>query len=589
MKRNSHLVLILFAAACGGVSGEAAERSSAMIGPEGGEVALAPWASVRIPPGALAESTEISLTALDAEEGYVGVGVELEPHGIHFATPVTLELAIDDDAFWASDTGGIVKVHDLAEYEGGPDETVNELFETERDPEARVVRAQLPSFSRYRIAGVTPRDLASTFSATWDRCDRRIDLEWAPVGATLVLARFSRQGLTSGWNLDYAERYLGPGHRGRYADRPHLPGANELAYQYRYEALVTAGAYARRISGTELNALEVLPPEPVEDLRSTPSGTGSVSVSWRHTRVIDSNADGYLIRRVPAWPAGSRDVGYATSYQDTEASAAGVHYTYYVSPYWTPTGCARQLIGTEVSTAIARPGALMGLQANYLGDGDVELSWDRVESATQYRVERGVDGAPLARVVEVSATGVVDPGRSAGEHSYRVTPFNQVGDGPSATVTLTIDASDPRTSECGDFRFRIVPDNGMDTATECAFGACADENFWYTATLEYPRNPTDAGAQVTIELRDLTSGASYPAFSFDGGPTTHDFTVTRNTGPASWPVSTRLTQGFLPPLREAEVIWQRVAYYEAGGMREVDTSACNASPLRVELTVDPAP
>ncbi len=88
-------------AACGDDDGGAVETVTQLIGPEGGTVELASGGKVEIPPGALADDVEITITKLPENNTFADLPDNLEPagkpyafkpHGQEFAVPVKVEV-----------------------------------------------------------------------------------------------------------------------------------------------------------------------------------------------------------------------------------------------------------------------------------------------------------------------------------------------------------------------------------------------------------------------------------------------------------------------------------------------------------------
>lgn len=100
-------VVMLATWSCGGDdAGESSDTASLLVGPEGGEVALANGGKVTIPPGALDEETEVKITKLELNDvaplpatvEAAGKPYAFTPHGISFAQPVKIELPYEGDA-----------------------------------------------------------------------------------------------------------------------------------------------------------------------------------------------------------------------------------------------------------------------------------------------------------------------------------------------------------------------------------------------------------------------------------------------------------------------------------------------------------
>lgn len=114
---------------------------SAVIGPDGGMIVIMETGfTLTIPPGALSQNTEISVTAIagDNEEYVFG------PHGIHFDAPVTLE--------FSTESVKVAKrlVQEAAGVYLGDGETVLEAFAL--DQAGLFVSFETNHFSRYALA-----------------------------------------------------------------------------------------------------------------------------------------------------------------------------------------------------------------------------------------------------------------------------------------------------------------------------------------------------------------------------------------------------------------------------------------------------
>jgi hypothetical protein len=125
------------------------------VGPSGATIALADRARLEIPAGALATDTMItvrpSTTTVPLPDGASGVSVAyaFEPHGLTFATPVTLELPLVSTANLANLV--VMRLSD------DHDTTWEPVDGATADAVAAVVRVPTTTFSIYEATRVPPR------------------------------------------------------------------------------------------------------------------------------------------------------------------------------------------------------------------------------------------------------------------------------------------------------------------------------------------------------------------------------------------------------------------------------------------------
>ncbi len=124
--RSAVAALMIALAACGGGgAGDSGTPSAGtVVGAAGGTVALASGAKVEVPAGALAADTTIAIEATTAgapalPTDLIGVGqmFAFTPHGLSFATPVTLTLPFDPAAVPAGKTPKLFKTNAQNQWE----------------------------------------------------------------------------------------------------------------------------------------------------------------------------------------------------------------------------------------------------------------------------------------------------------------------------------------------------------------------------------------------------------------------------------------------------------------------------------------
>lgn len=160
-------------------------------------------------------------------------------------------------------------------------------------------------------------------------------------------------------------------------------------------------------------------PDTPENFTSVVSN-GVVSLSWG----ASSGATGYRLSRDGAQISDQTGTTY------TETLAKNQSYTYSLVAYNDAGDSAPATL--KVTVPLEPPAAPTGLAAS-VSQGVVSLSWDSTAKATGYRLYR--DGTLLA---DQTGTGYTDNIGAAGEYAYTLIAYNDDGDSPEATLTVTV-------------------------------------------------------------------------------------------------------------------------------------------------------
>ena len=161
-------------------------------------------------------------------------------------------------------------------------------------------------------------------------------------------------------------------------------------------------------------------------LPSSPTGfaatidDGMVSLSWS----ASSEATGYRLSRDGVQISDQTGTTY------TETLAKNQSYTYSLVAYNDDGDSAPATL--TVTVPLEPPAAPTGLSAS-VSHGVVSLSWNAAAKATGYRLYR--DGTLLANQ---TGTGYADNIGAAGEYYYTLIAYNDDGDSPAATLTVTV-------------------------------------------------------------------------------------------------------------------------------------------------------
>ena len=147
---------------------------------------------------------------------------------------------------------------------------------------------------------------------------------------------------------------------------------------------------------------------------------GVVSLSWSGSE----KATGYRLSRDGVQISDQTGTTY------TETLAKNQSYTYSLIAY-NDAGDSDPATLT-VTVPLEPPAAPTGLAAS-VSHGVVSMSWNAAAKATGYRLYR--DGTLLA---DQTGTGYTDNVGAAGEYAYTLIAYNDDGDSPEATLTVTV-------------------------------------------------------------------------------------------------------------------------------------------------------
>lgn len=136
------------------------------------------------------------------------------------------------------------------------------------------------------------------------------------------------------------------------------------------------------------------------------------------------NASGYRLSR------DGLQISDQTGTTYTETLAKNKSYTYSLIAYNDDGDSDPATL--KVTVPLEPPAAPTGLAAS-VSHGVVSMSWNAAAKATGYRLYR--DGTLLA---DQTGTGYTDNIGSAGEYDYTLIAYNDDGDSPEATLTVTV-------------------------------------------------------------------------------------------------------------------------------------------------------
>ncbi len=532
------LVLVSLLAACSGDDPKAIvvddpdrptpePRHAALevIGPEGGTLAL-DAITVTIPPNALTATVAITIDpAEQPPEGEpAGPWYELGPAGIVFEVPIEIAIELDPGDVVDGATPTVSKYLSHAAREGdGPDPVTAVMqLDTTWDGEARVATGATIGFSRVGVSyghcptsAPTPRILR----AEWNACTRRTFVAWESE-APLFIEYGYRQGYGApvtwswGWRANVREH--------EFPALVRQPGPGQSAYTWiiKMHTQRTCGGttYVSGDAVAEVPGLEILPPDPPENVSARRFDLDHVELTWRAPSAIESQEDGYEISRSPAFSSMAMvEVGPADRFDDRDVDATS---DYFYNVRSVHTTCGRRMTSRWVSASTSAnpspPDDVRGFTAIAESASAVNLSWNAAARATEYVLSR-LGGAPFADVIlSAPATSWRDETVEAGiAYTYTLRARNSDGTSAPVTAVATTPMTSAGTAVCGDLRLTVSPTSRTTRVQEnnCNPGdpGCPDDAV-YDVTVERL-----GGATGDVQLSTLLSPDSWPISEFQLG------------------------------------------------------------------------
>jgi hypothetical protein len=194
---------------------------------------------------------------------------------------------------------------------------------------------------------------------------------------------------------------------------------------------------------------------------SATAGSNSITVSWNpvpeviHYRVYRAtSSDGeYSYVSSP----------YSTFWTDSGVSP-GTTYYYKVSAYNYTYGAGSQ---SSYASAGVKPAAPSGVSATVAGSSSITVSWNPVSGANGYTVYRSTDSngeyAPVGENLPSSSASLTDTGLLSGTtYHYKVSAFNDNGEGSQTSAVSATTSGVPSSSGISDITYRI---SGTNSAT----------------------------------------------------------------------------------------------------------------------------
>ena len=261
---------------------------------------------------------------------------------------------------------------------------------------------------------------------------------------------------------------------------------------YSYKVL----AFNRGGNGPPSNVVEAMPLAPPTELTAT-AGDKQIVLAWR----ASPGAMSYAVFRKSRNERFARIGGAITATTLIDAGLTnGTLYVYSVRALTANGGSdfSHPAYGTPKAPASPPPAAAPQNLSATPGNGQIQLSWNAVAGATDYRVFRTTTGTfgttPLATVTTPSYlnTGLMN----GTAYSYRVAAHNAGGDGPaSATVSAT-----PGAVPSAPTNLSATAGNAMVTLSWTAVGTATSYNVYRSTTTNGQTTPP------------LATGVNTPAF-----------------------------------------------------------------------------
>lgn len=236
---------------------------------------------------------------------------------------------------------------------------------------------------------------------------------------------------------------------------------NDTVYYYRVTAINNSGSAA---ASAVMNRRTLMAAP--AGLTATAVSISRVDLSWTDS----SGETGYLIERSlnggSTWSTLTTVAADTTSYSNT-GLVAGTTYNYRIRAINAGGNSEAGLkaAATTIPAAVA-------ISASSVSTSQINLSWTNVTGETGYRVEISTDGSswsPLtvtnANVVTYASTGL----SADSLHYYRVTAFNEAGDGASTVTSRRTLLSAPTGLQASPTSSTSITLSWNDTSGESAY------------------------------------------------------------------------------------------------------------------------
>jgi len=292
----------------------------ATIGIGGGTISVG-QATLEIPAGALTTDTQISLSAVDSADGFLGAAYDVQPDGLQLAKPAVLTIDYAADALPEGAEADDVAIVSLDEhYEPAQDDPVTSLLssmpyylETSVDEARTAASAQIGHFSVYGLKSVCTWEPVPGKSAWFVHPTMKLPCDAFDHGETLVITETCSNCFASA-DADYflAERRIDLDVQAGYYSGV-VPCAGDFAAQ----GLIAKVFRVKTGQGSDTVA-GVVGCTIVDIGGTTNPQTGNCNVGERRVRVMDLGTGDTINKQIPLQLATAGD-----EWLDMPAAATG--------------------------------------------------------------------------------------------------------------------------------------------------------------------------------------------------------------------------------------------------------------------------
>jgi fibronectin type 3 domain-containing protein len=306
-------------------------------------------------------------------------------------------------------------------------------------------------------------------------------LDWAPVRGAHAYRVF--RAVAGAWSPEpiatvYFSRFI------------NFRLTNGTVYSYKVVAANRAG------NGPESTIVEATPLAAPTELTAT-AGDRQITLAWR----ASPGAMSYAVFRRTKYGHFSRlgAPSAATTLVDTGLTN-GTLYTYRVRALTGNGGSdfSNPAFAIPKTAPSPPPSAAPENLSATAGSGQIQLNWNAVAGATEYRVFRTTNGMfGTTPTATVATPGYLNTGLMNGTtYSYRVAAHNAGGDGPFSAVVSAVPGATPSAPT----NLSASPGNAMVTLSWTAVANATTYNVYRSTTTNGQANPP------------LTTGVNTPAF-----------------------------------------------------------------------------